>query len=645
MICPKCNSINGDSSSTCSVCGSSLLPNTSQPSPIPTPPPVISNQVQPENVTQPINVPIAAPQQVQASSNQVSQYQQNFTQGLPNPQQSPQANYGFQQQDLRNISSSVINQQSPIEKSVLNPNTDQVNQPDKKKSKLPFIIILIIMVCIIGIVFFILSKKGNLTEKNGNTEYSAAFFIEENHKYALFNDKGEQLTGFDFDYVSDFRNKTAAVEQDDKTAIINTKGKFTVNFDKFDDIDVQNYLYSARKGDKDYLIDASGRIIYDISNASVSGYLGNEKYVVVTDKQKKVFKIINHKGKEIFSQPFSSEEDKIEKVSYKSDNYLSIFYKNKTYIFDLNNGKQLATFEDHNRYCIFYVSNDKKVIGLNSCVAVYETAEEHHYKLIINGKIENMDDKCDQIYEAHDLICKKDGTSYLLTNKYEKGIALTDTDYIDNKNYAIEKEDSNRNPYVEFYTDGKLVKTVSCRRIGRDGYVNSNYILKVSCRENNDSSYGKDEYYTKDGQRIGNDVYKKTTLFDENGFATVSQDGEKYYLINSKGEKVTDEYDSIIQYDKNYSVLKNDKYGLLDNKGKKLIDTIYKSMIRIEKNDSLYYMAESSNSEYVILDKNMKELFKLPSEPKYNEHYLYITKEGKTQYYSYNGKMFYESSK
>lgn len=78
MICPKCNSINGDSSSICSVCGTSLLPNTGQSSPIPATPSVIPNQVQPENVTQPINVPVAQPQsQVQQLSAQPPEQQYN----------------------------------------------------------------------------------------------------------------------------------------------------------------------------------------------------------------------------------------------------------------------------------------------------------------------------------------------------------------------------------------------------------------------------------------------------------------------------------------------------------------------------------------------------------------------------------------
>ena len=57
-----------------------------------------------------------------------------------------------------------------------------------------------------------------------------------------------------------------------------------------------------------------------------------------------------------------------------------------------------------------------------------------------------------------------------------------------------------------------------------------------------------------------------------------------------------------------------------------------------------FAVLKTDDNKYIVydLDKN-KEMFKTDSYPGMNyEHYITTTSNGKTQYYTYDGKMFYE---
>ena len=45
-----------------------------------------------------------------------------------------------------------------------------------------------------------------------------------------------------------------------------------------------------------------------------------------------------------------------------------------------------------------------------------------------------------------------------------------------------------------------------------------------------------------DGTRINDKAYERAYEFDENGYASVSEDAKNFYLINLKGKKVSDYY-------------------------------------------------------------------------------------------------------
>ena len=63
-----------------------------------------------------------------------------------------------------------------------------------------------------------------------------------------------------------------------------------------------------------------------------------------------------------------------------------------------------------------------------------------------------------------------------------------------------------------------------------------------------------------------------------------------------------------------------------------------------EKQNKKYAKLTTSDSKYVIYDISEKsELMTFDSSPSFSTHYITVKKDGHNQYYTYNGKMFYES--
>ena len=65
-------------------------------------------------------------------------------------------------------------------------------------------------------------------------------------------------------------------------------------------------------------------------------------------------------------------------------------------------------------------------------------------------------------------------------------------------------------------------------------------------------------------------IYKDAQDFDQYGVAVVSKDGEKYYLMNSKGEKQSKNYVKIESIGEGYYAAyeTNSKYEIINTEGK-----------------------------------------------------------------------------
>ena len=512
----------------------------------------------------------------------------------------------------------------------------------KQKKYLIISLVVISLVAIASGVVLMVFKGSN--GENVNIKSVTTFFLSnEESKYALFNEDGERLTDFVYTSPSSFVNGTAEVSQDDKIGIINSNGKMTVDFGKYESITSKNGVYEVRdKNSKSYLINGDGKVLYNLEDASLHTYTDSDSYSVLEDRNAKKYYVLGSNGEELESFDITSNE---EVSTNAEDNFVSIFYNGKNYIFDLTTGSELVSFNDNEHYCINKVSDDGKIIILNSCGA--SNSSNATYKILVNGDIIDISNECDNaFFKDGKIICTKDNEEYLLDSNYKRSISIAYISYEDDKNYA--KVNRSGNTSVEFYNNGKLVNTVACRSLPDSNYVpNGLYLLDTYSSTDCGTSSGMYEFYNSKGEKLFDKTFVSAKNYDINGNAIVSEDKVNYYLIDSDGKQIGNTYSRITPYvtfPSYYIIYENNLEGLLNSKGEEVISPSYQKIQIYHHHDIYYAILTTTDSKNVVYDlTNNKEIVTVDGYARLGEHYIYTENNGKQQYYSYkNGKMFHE---
>lgn len=541
-------------------------------------------------------------------------------------------------QNIQNTNNIAMQNENPIIKEESEANTQKKsNNLLNKKRIIPIIIVAII----IAAILIILPKKGKKQKENIDINYSTSFFIrDENNKYALFNDDGKKLTDFIFTSVNDFINDATIVKKDNEYGIIDSNGKMVADFGKYRYINQVGGLFKAENSEYDYfLVDGKGNVLYDLEDIDLVTYIAEKRYFLLEDNNNKTYKILNYKGKEIASFPINSSVEK-EPTTSEKDGYASIYYDNKNYIFDPIEGKLIASFEANSHYCINGTDGD--IFVLNSCTSMFERQDETFYKFIKDGKVYDTTEKCNRIYyDSGNVICFNGTNRNIIDTKLNLGLDISNKAYIDNNNYAMNKNGTISG--VDFYNNENVIKNAECRKLIDTGYMkNGLYLLSTIKYNKCGIEPGMYEYYKSNGEVAFGKTFKSASLFDKNGLAKVSEDGEKYYLMDSNGKKVSDEYSDITANLDYYVVTNNNLKGIISENGKSLVDCKYSQVSIIGNHE--YALLTTPDSKYVLYNLETKNQIKTFDEmPGSSEHYLTITKNGVKQYYTYSGKMFYES--
>lgn len=511
----------------------------------------------------------------------------------------------------------------------------------KLKILLVFLMSASIMAITSGVVLMVFN---GVNSKKAHMKYETTFFLNNTeNQYALFNEDGKKLTDFIYTSHSDVINGTAEVTKDEKVGIINTKGKMTVDFGKYESIISKNGVYEVRdKNSKSYLINGNGKILYNLENAIVHTYTTSEFYSVLEDKKNKKYYILDSDGEELESFSMNSNE---EVSTNAKDNFVSIFYNNKNYILDLTTSKELISFNANEHYCINKVSEDRKIIVLNSCSS--SNNSKTTYKLFSNNNIIDISDECDNaFFKDENLICTKDNEEYLLDSNYKKALAIASISYKDEKNYA--KDNRSGNTSVDFYNNGKLVKNIPCRSLRDASYIHNDlYLLGTYSSIECATKSGIYEFYNSKGEKVFNKIFTSAENYDYNGNAKVSEDDINYYLIDNDGKQVSNLYNNINTVTilhGYYIVTKNNLKGLINNKGKEIIAPTYKDINIYSVRNVNYAIMTTEDNKKVIYNLNTnKEITSATGIVSLDEHYISVSNNGKKQYYSYkNGNMFHE---
>lgn len=548
--------------------------------------------------------------------------------------------------------------QTSVEQSVqnINNNTNIIPENQGNKNIKKIIIIIIILLAVAGCAFagYKIFSKDKTKKENFDIKETTSFFLQNSDsKYALFNENGKQLTEFLYTRVEDFVNGYAVVEIDDQEGIINENGKMTVPLSKYKYITLKGGLYSVseitEKSYNKYLIDGNGKILYDLDKVDVNSFTDVDTYLIIELKEENKYTVINYEGKELVSFSKVDDDEVKDPSTNEEDEYISIFYNNKNWIFNVNTGKQIAAFDSELHYCVNDVSDDKNIITLNSCVNWYEKQDKVYYKFIKDGKLYDKTNECDSIMQRSGfLFCNKDDKQYMLDSNLNISIettlkASTNKAYNNGNGYVMDNPDPFKG--VDFYKNGKIVKNVSCRKLEETGYMeNDVYLLGTYYSTGCGTKSGTYEYYKANGEKLNDKSYKRAENFDSNGLAKVSEDKTNYYMIDKNGKQVGNVYTNISLDSGFYIIANNDLKGIMNKEGKEIIPTTYSKVdISTYKERHLATLA-TPEKKYIVydLDKN-KQLFTLEAYPNMNnENYITTSLNDKTQYYTYDGKMFYE---
>ena len=501
----------------------------------------------------------------------------------------------------------------------------------------------IVLSLLVLVALLTITGCGKNEENNGGSgENNNAFSIKEGTNYAIFSDTGKKLTGFEFTYVGNFNNGVALVKNaKGESGVINTNGKMVIPFGKYKYVYQEASLFKVTDNDgNSFLISPKGKEITSLKNKTTSSFIGIDECLLLLDKDKNEYQLLDSNGDAIVKFAKGSSDDK--PTTNKIKDFLSLYNEGKNYIIDLKNRKVALEFDSNEHYCINDVSSDGKTITLNSCVGMFQKQDEVKYKFIKDGKLYDLSDKCEKVLlNSENLVCVKEGYNYLLDSDFNVTIKIDGASYIDADHYAKHKDGSFNG--IDFYEKDNVVKNVECRTMHDYGYSREGiYLLTTYFSTPCGTSSGTYDYYNAKGEKLFDKSFASAQKFDTNSLARVGDDKKNLYLIDTKGNKVTDEYDNIYLRSDYYIVTKNQLVGLLDNNGKVVLEPKYNQVDIFEQNGNKFAKLTTTDSKYIIYNVNSKkEVMTFDTAPSVSTHYVTITKDGKKQYYTYSGKLFY----
>lgn len=543
---------------------------------------------------------------------------------------------------------------SDLEESILNGKKNNNNDKNvknvkniisKQKSELVvqkmskvFPVIAFAFVSILGIYIFLNNAKAD----NVNL-----IKIEEKAKTGYIDNSGEVIVKPKYLYGTDYYKGYAVVKNYNSLyGILDSKGKTKIAFGNIFTATLYGNRYVVSKFTSDGLkmgllnenLDELTRFKYDNLTYSKSGV-----FIFTRDE---TMGIMNSDGKEIYTYKVDEVDDRNISIEISnltegndSDLYAKIKINSSSTIINTTTGKEVYkyTLDDINVLDnnVFYIKNSSgknKYFIIKNDKVVYESSD---YKRI---RVENLNSniaigiKEDASIDYINIIDKK-----VINN--DESIKYTYSDGV------ILKEQYNFNAkkiMYTIYTPSKEFGTFSDLKPYDNKYVNGYLKIKTE----ND----KYEFVNKKGNVITKKEYEELSDFNKNGYAIVSNDN-LYGVIDSKGKEIIDEkYDEIIFLNDNlfknvkkisknelFIFKENNKYGIINSDGKVVIKANYDDFDTIT---TKYPIIEGTyNGEKFLINLNtLKELsIKVSDKVEIYDNYIISS----LNYYNYNGEQIY----
>lgn len=524
-------------------------------------------------------------------------------------------------------------------------NTSAVYDSNKKSNVSTKIIVGCTIIVLVIFASLYVFKNYIVTEKVDFEELylSNSFFLQDmkdSSKYYLYDDKGQKISSDAFYSVGKFYDKASIVyDNDKKVGLISDTGYMLINFGKYLKIERRGFLYKVTdKDNRRFLVDKNNKKIADLKDISILSM--NSNYFSILDN-KTTYKVIDYKGRKITE--IKKVGTSIPKVSVKSG-YLSLFYNNVNYLFDLTISKKVLEFSDSNHYCVNSVNADNtSEVVLNLCSSESSDKERHEYKYVNNNKIvKTIKDEFNKLsFSNGNLICQSSDNkqNYMYSRDLYRSFLISDKSINYNSDTSYIKLEDNE---VHFYKDNKIVEKLTCYTLASSGRNTGLYRLKTIKANGCNETSNMYQFYNENGKKVNNTLYKYANAFDRNGNSIVGLDSSTYFLINDSGKKISEEYayltvikTSQITY---YLAANKDKSYVLNKNGKVVYTLAKNETAEVERVRDRDYLIIKSGGLYSIYDitNSLMLVEKIPSYVLTNN---YITTLDYDYYFSYRGTL------
>ncbi|MBR3319078.1 hypothetical protein IKG06_01065 [Candidatus Saccharibacteria bacterium] len=494
--------------------------------------------------------------------------------------------------------------------------------------------VLALILIVVAIIVF--RKTPDPRDPKSSPVYTNAFFIYNDGKYTLWNSEGKRLTDEEYNDKSSFVGGYAYVRKGSEYALINDMGKTMLDYGQISSI-------------KDY---GAGLYVVNDNNGTQLLMLGNGKILLSGDdldldypsntatfgavKTGDTYYIFSYAG--VLMAEVKAVEDQTMHFSSKDDFGL-IYYNGWNLVFDNRSGKQLSAFEGK-RFSFDSVSEDRSTILLDE----YDNSES--YKVIHDGRLFDLNGNTNygMIRNSNNVVGFDDYDELSLLNENYEVVKTLSSDLAlkDLANYAVINEDN----AVDVYYRGEIVRTFSKNAGLVSGLLQYNDLYAIK----DEGKYG---FYKLDGSFAFGNYADIRSLFDKNHLASVSEDGENYYLIDATGNRVNDlTYRRFYSYDHSYVVYdKDNKRAILDDKGAPITGFDYSEAYNrsVAVDHEIWSLKRESNN-YDVVDATapIDHRMIISGVNVYDFYANYFTvknEEGGYDYYTYKGIKFFASAK
>ena len=501
---------------------------------------------------------------------------------------------------------------------------------DKKSKKgLIFGLIGAALLAVIAVGYFLLKPKAAPDDPKAKLSYSTSFFIQDNGKYTLWNSEGKRLTEDVYESKSDFIAGYAYVKKDGQYAVIRDDGTPTIPFGKYGSIESKGGLFLAQDGNTKqyYLLTGTGQSLLASDSLKLTS-AGSASAFALAESES-AYDLFTYSGAHLGT--FMKADDAKDPQLSGNDDFGLFYYNNLNLLFDVRTAKVLASIEG-SQYEFEDVNSSRSQILLQN------EDDETKYKLIANGLIYDLNECKYYAFTVLDYLIGYESYSEIAILNPDYSVATRTSAYVaikDNKNYAVKNDDGN----VDIIKDGQVVKTFD-----KDADIESGVLYENMYAIEND---GKAMFYDLSGNvAINHEFASIWSLFNKFHHAVVADAEDEYYLIDAKGNRLTENtFKRIYAEEKGYEFkTADDKYAIGNEKGEQVTEAKYDSLYyRSAAVDHNIWTGKNGANDYDVIDvANKKVLLEHANVVSFYANYFTVkNSDGKYEYYTYSGLKFF----